>query len=299
MAKEGPKMNKLNIFIALIFSQVLFSQQSLKSTLENIIKDKNAKIGVSVWHLEKGDTLSINGNKHLPMQSVFKLHIAMATLDLVDKGKLKLDQKIKLTKENLLQNTWSPLREKYPNGNVDVPLSELITFTVSQSDNNGCDIILDLIGGTDVVQNYMNRINIKDFQIVANEQTMHKILDIQYQNYSSANSTNSVLKKLYTQQVLKKESKYFLIKILEETSTGPKRLKGELPKDIAVAHKTGTSFTENGKTPATNDVGVITLPNNEHIIVSILVSDSYEDDKTNEKIIADIAKASFDYYNKN
>lgn len=299
MAKEGPKMNKLNIFIALIFSQVLFSQQSLKSTLENIIKDKNAKIGVSVWHLEKGDTLSINGNKHLPMQSVFKLHIAMATLDLVDKGKLKLDQKIKLTKENLLQNTWSPLREKYPNGNVDVPLSELITFTVSQSDNNGCDIILDLIGGTDVVHNYMNRINIKDFQIVANEQTMHKILDIQYQNYSSANSTNSVLKKLYTQQVLKKESKYFLIKILEETSTGPKRLKGELPKDIAVAHKTGTSFTENGKTPATNDVGVITLPNNEHIIVSILVSDSYEDDKTNEKIIADIAKASFDYYNKN
>lgn len=299
MAKEDPKMNKLNIFIALIFSQVLFSQQSLKSTLENIIKDKNAKIGVSVWHLEKGDTLSINGNKHLPMQSVFKLHIAMATLDLVDKGKLKLDQKIKLTKENLLQNTWSPLREKYPNGNVDVPLSELITFTVSQSDNNGCDIILDLIGGTDVVQNYMNRINIKDFQIVANEQTMHKILDIQYQNYSSANSTNSVLKKLYTQQVLKKESKYFLIKILEETSTGPKRLKGELPKDIAVAHKTGTSFTENGKTPATNDVGVITLPNNEHIIVSILVSDSYEDDKTNEKIIADIAKASFDYYNKN
>lgn len=299
MAKEGPKMNKLNIFIALIFSQVLFSQQSLKSTLENIIKDKNAKIGVSVWHLEKGDTLSINGNKHLPMQSVFKLHIAMATLDLVDKGKLKLDQKIKLTKENLLQNTWSPLREKYPNGNVDVPLSELITFTVSQSDNNGCDIILDLIGGTDVVQNYMNRINIKDFQIVANEQTMHKILDSQYQNYSSANSTNSVLKKLYTQQVLKKESKYFLIKILEETSTGPKRLKGELPKDIAVAHKTGTSFTENGKTPATNDVGVITLPNNEHIIVSILVSDSYEDDKTNEKIIADIAKASFDYYNKN
>ena len=292
-------MNKLNIFIALIFSQVLFSQQSLKSTLENIIKDKNAKIGVSVWHLEKGDTLSINGNKHLPMQSVFKLHIAMATLDLVDKGKLKLDQKIKLTKENLLQNTWSPLREKYPNGNVDVPLSELITFTVSQSDNNGCDIILDLIGGTDVVQNYMNRINIKDFQIVANEQTMHKILDIQYQNYSSANSTNSVLKKLYMQQVLKKESKYFLIKILEETSTGPKRLKGELPKDIAVAHKTGTSFTENGKTPATNDVGVITLPNNEHIIVSILVSDSYEDDKTNEKIIADIAKASFDYYNKN
>lgn len=292
-------MNKIFFLILIGFSQILFSQQSLKTALENIIKDKKATIGVSVWHLEKGDTLSINGNKHLPMQSVFKLHIAMAALDLADKGKLNLNQKIKLTKKNLLQNTWSPLREKYPDGNVEVPLSEILELTVAQSDNNGCDIILDLIGGTKIVQNYMNKIGIRDFQIVANEETMHKILDIQYQNYSSANAANLVLKKLYSEPVLKKQSKDFLIKILENTTTAPNRLKGELPKNIVVAHKTGTSFTEKGKTPATNDIGVITLPNNEHLIVSVFVSDSYENEKTNEKIIADIAKASFDYYNKN
>lgn len=290
-------MKKIIPIIVLSISQMLFSQQRLKSTLEKIIEGKNATIGVSVWHLQKGDTLSINGTKHLSMQSVFKLHIAMATLDLVDKGQLKLNQKIKLTKQNLLPDTWSPLREKYPNGNVEIPLSELLEFSVSQSDNNACDIILDLIGGTKVVQNYIDRIGVKDFQIVANEQKMHEILDIQYQNYSSTNAVNSVLKKLYTKPVLTKKSKDFLIKILEDTSTGANRLKGELPQNVMVAHKTGTSFTDDkGLTAATNDVGVVSLPNKQHLIISVFVSDSKEKESTNDKIIADIAKASFDYY---
>lgn len=292
-------MKSIISLILISISSLVLSQQDLKSTLEYIIKDKKATVGVSVWHLENGDTLSINGNKHLPMQSVFKLHIAMATLDLVDKGKLKLDQKIILTKKNLRQNTWSPLREKYPNGNVEVPLSELVEYSVSQSDNNACDIILELIGGTKIVQNYMNRIGVKDFQIVANEQTMHRILDIQYQNYSSANAANSVLRKLYSELILSKKSKEYLIKILENTTTGPNRLRGELPQNTIVAHKTGTSYTDDkGKTAATNDIGVITLQNGQHVIVSVFVSDSYENEKTNEKIIADIARASFDYYNK-
>lgn len=292
-------MNKLKTVIVLCLSQVLFAQQSLRSDFQNIIKEKKATVGVSVWHLEKGDTLSINGNKHLPMQSVFKLHIAMAVLNQVDKGRLKLNQKILVKKEDLHPNTWSPFREKYPDGNVKIPLSELIQVTVAKSDNNICDVLLKLIGGTEIVQKYINKMGVEDFQIVANEEMMHKVSDLQYQNYSSTNSTNSVLKKLYTQPVLKKKTKDFLVKILEETSSGVKRLKGELPSNTIVAHKTGTSSTEKGLTAATNDVGVITLPNKQHIIVSVFVSDSYENDETNEKIIADIAKASFDYYNKN
>lgn len=292
-------MKRIISLILISISSLVLSQQDLKSTLEHIIKDKKATVGVSVWHLENGDTLSIKGNKHLPMQSVFKLHIAMATLDLLDKGKLKLDQKIILTKKNLRQNTWSPLREKYPNGNVEVPLSELVEYSVSQSDNNACDIILELIGGTKIVQNYMNKIGVKDFQIVADEQTMHRILDIQYQNYSSANAANSVLRKLYSEPILSKKSKEYLIKILENTTTGQNRLRGELPQNTIVAHKTGTSYTDDkGKTAATNDIGVITLQNGQHVIVSVFVSDSYENEKTNEKMIADIARASFDYYNK-
>ncbi|MBA4053785.1 MAG: class A beta-lactamase, partial [Marivirga sp.] len=76
--------------------------------------------------LESGDTIIINGKKQFPMQSVYKFPVAMAVLHQVDQGKLSLNQKIHVAKNDLLPNTWSPLREKYPSGNVEVPLSEIL-----------------------------------------------------------------------------------------------------------------------------------------------------------------------------
>lgn len=292
------KRVKILTLSATLASSLFWAQKDLRVSIQDILKDKKANVGVAIWHLEKKDTISVNGHRHLPMQSVFKLPIGLAVLDLVDKNKLKIDQKITFSKEELMQNTWSPIRDRFPNGG-SLPLSEMVTYTVAQSDNSGCDILLNLIGGTDVVQNYMDSIGIKDFQIVANERMMHEVTDIQYQNYISADAANLLLEKLYKEPILKKDSKALMIKILEETTTKPNRLRGELPKETIVAHKTGTSFTdEKGKTAATNDIGVITLPSGQHVIVSVFVSDSYENEVTNDKIIADIAKASFDYYSK-
>jgi hypothetical protein len=41
-----------------------------------------------------------------------------------------------------------------------------------------------------------------------------------------------------------------------------------------VAHKTGTSSTVNGVTAATNDVGLVTLPNERHMVIAVFVSDT-------------------------
>ncbi|MGL5914095.1 MAG: serine hydrolase, partial [Bacteroidales bacterium] len=88
-------------------------------------------------------------------------------------------------------------------------------------------------------------------------------------------------------------------RILEETATGTNRLKGELPKGTIVAHKTGTSGVEKDNiATATNDVGIIILPNGEPVFISVLVSNSKEENQTNEKIISAIAKAVWDYYSK-
>jgi beta-lactamase class A len=38
------------------------------------------------------------------------------------------------------------------------------------------------------------------------------------------------------------------------------------------------------------------LPNGAYFIISVFVSDSKESDETNEKIIAEIAKAAYDFY---
>ena len=276
-----------------------FSQQNLKRDITKIIQGKNALVAVSVMNSKGKTEVNINGNKKVPMLSVFKFHIALAVLDLVDRGILDLEQNIFVKKSELLENTWSPIRDKYPNGNVNIPLREIIEYTVSQSDNNGCDILLRLIGGVDTVQKFIESKGIKDFAIKYNEEEMNKNGKSIYSNYTTANASSRLLQKFYNGEIISESSRDFLFRIMYETSTGADRLISLLPPDVIVAHKTGTSGIVSGIQAATNDVGIIILPDDEYYTISVFVINSKENTSTNEKIIADISKTVWDYYFRN
>ena len=84
---------------------------------------------------------------------------------------------------------------------------------------------------------------------------------------------------------------------MKGTETGKARLKGLLPKNTIVAHKTGTSgANKEGLTAAVNDIGIVFLPNGQHYFISVFVTKSTENAETNEKIIADISKATWNYF---
>src|SRR2546422_9430330 len=67
---------------------------------------------------------------------------------------------------------------------------------------------------------------------------------------------HTMLRALHERRGLSEQSQELLPKLMAESPTGPKRLKGLLPAGTVVAHKTGTSGTENGVTAATNDIGI-------------------------------------------
>lgn len=291
-------MKKTFIITTLLLSFLGYSQ-SLKKEINQIIKGKNATVGVSVLDFESNKSISINGNKKLPMLSVFKFHIALAVLDQVDQGKLSLDQNIFIKKEELLENTWSPIRENYPEGNFDMTLGKLIKYTVAQSDNNGCDILLRLIGGTETVQKFINSKGVKNFQIKADEEKMHQGYEFMYWNWTTTNASNTLLKNFYDGKIVSKSSTDFLMKTMLETNTGANKIVAQLPKGTWVAHKTGSSGKdEKGLTIAENDMGIITLLNGKHYALSVFISDSMESEVTNTKMVADISKLVFDYFSK-
>ena len=290
---------KKTFIITTLFLFFLGYSQYLKKEINQIIKDKNATVGVSILDFENNKSIDINGNKKLPMLSVFKFHIALAVLDQVDQGKLSLDQNIFIKKEELLENTWSPIRENYPEGNFDMTLGELIKYTVAQSDNNGCDILLRLIGGTETVQKFINSKRIKNFQIKADEEKMHQGYEFMYWNWTTTNASNTLLKNVYDGKIVSKSSTDFLMKTMLETNTGANKIVAQLPKGTWVAHKTGSSGKdEKGLTIAENDMGIITLLNGKHYALSVFISDSMESEVTNTKMVADISKLVFDYFSK-
>lgn len=291
-------MRKYLVLTIILVSGFCFSQ-NLKKEILQITKGKNATVAVSVLDFGNDKTVHINGNKKLPMLSVFKFHIALAVLNEVDRGKLDLDQKIFIKKSDLLENTWSPIRERFPEGNIEMTLGELIKYTVAESDNNGCDILLRLIGGTETVQKFINSKGIRNFNIKVNEEQMHKGFEFMYLNVTTTNSANQLLQDFFNKKIVSKTSTDFLMTTLLETSTGRNKIVAQLAENIPVAHKTGSSGkNEKGLTIAENDIGIVTLPDGTHYAISIFVSDSMESEATNTKMIADISKIVFDYFSK-
>jgi len=286
----------LLVFFISFFSLTVYGQtDKLQQRMKSIINGKKADVGVSVLYLGNKRSVSVNGEKHYPMQSVYKFHLALAVLNQVDKGKFSLDEKIFVKKSDLLPNTWSPLRDKYPGGNVSVPLAEIIKFTVSESDNNGCDILFRLLGGPHKVHQYIAGLGIKNCSITATEEEMHKDDKVQFRNWTTPKAANALLEKFCSGKVLKKNTGDFLMKIMEETTTGPNKIKGLLPSGTVVAHKTGFSgMNKEGITAASNDIGIVTLKNGKKMLISVFVSMSKESEKKNEKIIAELAKAAWE-----
>lgn len=286
-----------HVFILFCSVNLWGQRDSLRAQIQKRIAATKADVGVAMYHLHNNDTLSFSGNKHFPMQSVFKFHIGLAVLHKVDKKQLRLQQPIFIKKSQLTPNTWSPIREDYPQGNVNLTLAEVLTYTVSKSDNIGCDILLTLLGGTNAVERYLHSIGIRDISIKANEAEMHKHWDIQFKNWTTPEAATQALKRFYEKKLLSTTSHDFLWKIMAETPTGKKRLRGLLPAETVVVHKTGSSGKNaGGISAAVNDIGIITLPGGNHIALSVFVSNSPESDDINEKIIADIAKLVWDYY---
>jgi beta-lactamase class A len=273
----------------------LHAQQDLLTRIINTTKQINGKVSVSVLHLEDGDTLSYNGNHYCIMDNVFKLPIAITLLNSIDKGKLSLDEKIFISLKEITADNWSPLRDKYPEGDIELPISDLLSYMIVSSDNVAGDILLKRIGGPKKVEDYMRNIGVKDIAMAASEIEINGAWNIQYTNWCTPNAMIKLLSLLYNKKILSKSNNALLLKMMENSTTGPNRIKGLLPVGTTVAHRTGTSgANKKGIITATNDIGIINTPNGEHIALSIFVNDAKEDEKTIDALIARIAKEVYD-----
>lgn len=266
----------------------------LKSKIEKITKGKNATVAVSISGIDfPFEFNNENATKNLPMLSVFKFHIGLAVLNEVDKGNLDLNRKIFVKKSDLLENTYSPLRKEFPEGNKEFTLDELMKYMVCKSDNNITDLLLKTIGGTETVQKFMDEKGAKNFVIKLNEEQMHQGANFLYFNTTQTQSLNQLLNDFYNGKIVSKKSTDYLYKLMQETTTGTNKLMEQLPKGV-LAHRTGSSGKVGDLTIAENNTGIVSLPNGKHYAITVFISDSTESEEVNCKMISDISKLVYD-----
>jgi len=287
-------MNALLLLASLLTQPV----PPLVSEFARIAEAAEGSVGVAVVVLEDGNAESIGWQSEypFPMQSVYKVPIAMAVLRQVDRGSLTLDTPVQVRKSDLVPAAaHSPLRDQHPDG-VTLPLRELVRLAVAESDGTASDVLLRLAGGPEKVMAYLKEIGIRQLIVADPESQLAREKSVQYRNSATPDAALALLRALHGGLAVSAKSRALLLQHMTETKTGPARIKGLLPPGTVVAHKTGTSNTVKGVTAATNDIGIILLPDGRHLAVAVFVSDAKADRSTREAVIARIARAAWDHY---
>ena len=177
-------MRSFIVLLCLVPTLLLAQQSKLETQLKQAIKDKKAEIGIAVI-INGKDTVTVNNDIHYPLMSVFKFHQALALADYMGKKKQSLDTRLPIKKSDLKPDTYSPLRDKYPQGGIEMSIADLLKYTLQQSDNNVCDILFNYQGGPGAVNRYIHSLGVRECAIIGTETAMHEDLNLCYQNWTT------------------------------------------------------------------------------------------------------------------
>lgn len=261
----------------------------LRATLDSLARGVDGRLGIAAMLIETGQAVSVHGADRFPMQSVYKLPIAMAVLSRVDRGQVRLEHVVPVDSADIAP-VHSPITERFPTGGVSLSVQDLLRGAIVESDGTASDVLLKLVP-PEAVTAFLRGLGIRGMRIVATEKAMARDSMVQYRNWATPISAVAVLRALQAGRGLSATSRGLLMGWLVETGIGPRRLKGLLPPETVVAHKTGTDRTSGGLTRATNDVGIVTLPDGRHVAVAVFLSDSRADEPAREGAIAAAARA--------
>lgn len=268
----------------------------LQAQLEQAVRGKRADIGIAVI-IDGKDTVTVNNNRRYPLMSVVKFHQALALADHMARKKQSLETRLPIRKSDLKPDTYSPLRDKYPQGGFEMSVAELLAYTLQLSDNNACDILFQYQGGPKAVNDYMHSLGIRDCSIAVTENTMHLDLDQCYRNWSTPLAAAKLVELFCRDSLFADEYKTFIYQTMVQCQTGQDRLAAPLlNKGITIGHKTGTGDRNaQGRQIGCNDIGFVFLPSNHSYCIAVFVKDSQENDRTNAQIIADISRLVYEY----
>lgn len=300
--------------------------QKLEREIERLSKVSGGVVGVTAIHLETGRRVSMNRSERFPMASTFKIPIAVQLLTRVDKGELKLDQMIELKQSDLHPGSGT-LTDLFNKGGLALSVRNLMELMLLISDNSATDVLLRTAGGAEAVTARMRALGIEGInvnrstaQLIADwvgipnlppedqwtpalfqlafaavkpdeQKAAAKKFDSDARDTSTPDGMAALLERIFRKDVLKLQTSDLLLDIMNRCRTGEARLRGLLPQGTEIAHKTGTIGA------STNDVGIITLPDNAgHVAIAVFVKSSEKDVTARERAIAEIARSVHDFF---
>ena len=236
---------------------------SLEQQLSSLVADKSADVGIAALDLSNGESISIKGDMPFPMASTVKVAVAALYLAQVDHGRRSLDDTINGT-----------------------PVRSLMARMLIRSDNRATDILLNDLGGPTALHDWLRQNGVYGLRV---DRTIAQLLSDKRNLWDRRDSSTpqamvELLRRIYRAELIRPESRNYLLDLMSRCETGKNRMKALLPYGTTVEHKTGTL------TGLADDVGFITMPDGHRIAVAIFTRGGSNRPRT----IAEAARTIYD-----
>ncbi|MBQ9585505.1 MAG: class A beta-lactamase [Muribaculaceae bacterium] len=231
----------------------------------------------------KGDIVTsyeYSFDKRYEMNSVMKFPQAIYVAHYLDSCGISLDQRVTVKKQELEQNTWSPML-KMIDVEREFSYGELLALSLQQSDNNACDLLFKLCGGPRDVQNYLRSLGFKKIRLKWTEKQMHSKPQRSRGNWCTPSDMAELLNWFYCERQSSPVLMY-IWDLMLNCETGNNRIKAALPSGAQLAHKTGTGFSKDKTLRGINDVGIVVMPNGDYYPIAIFIKHTQREEEVAE-----------------
>ena len=299
----------------------------LETEMTRLATIAGGKVGVAAIHLETGREVVLNRGEPFPMASTFKVPIAVRLLTQVDSGSLRLDSMITIRPSDLHPGSGT-LTHLFDDPGVSLSVRNLMELMLLISDNSATDILLRTAGGNAPVNARLRALDVSGISV--DRPTLQLIADAigvknlppeseltpqsfnalaralsgdaqkaaaeafyrDRRDTSTPDGMAKLLETIWRGRALSKANTDLLLDIMRRCETGANRIKGMLPPEVVVRHKTGSLGIG-----VANDVGIIDLPNDAgHLVLAVFVKESTRPTDVQDRAIAQIARAAYDYF---
>jgi beta-lactamase class A len=232
------------------------------------------------------------------------LWVSITALDAVDKGRVRLDDPVTLTRDDLTV-FHQPIRALVLGGGYTTTLDDLMIRAITTSDNTANDKLMRLAGGPKAVRAMIAAKGLGAIRFSNGERSLQsriagltwnaaysigtafwdargalpaKARKAAFDRYvadpydgAAPSAVVGALARLKRGQLLSPASTRHLLDVMSRTRTGANRLKGGLAPGWVLNHKTGTGQELGGKQAGYNDIGILTAPDGRSYAVAVMI----------------------------
>ena len=273
------------------------ARQRLDAELARITRSLNATWGIYARSIETGEEIAIDADRQMDTMSVIKIPLMIEVFQQVKDGKIALDTRYTVTKEDMLPGT-GVLRSLDPGAVVTV--KDLVTLMIIVSDNTATDIMYRMVGGPEAVNRRMAALGLEKTMAPAPARAWFDALraapsaeqfhrDAKHPfGLSTPREIGKLLEMMEKGTLIDKASSDQMLQIMRGQlyrSRIPRFLSG-----YRIPHKTGDFLPFIG-----DDVGAIEAPGTT-IVLSVFTANHFGSGDTLEEAIGRVAKEIADYF---